>query len=121
MKPADVVCVKHKHQDATPHALHTEVPPAESPALVASCEIDHSVRPSPSFTSGRDAAERRIDYFPENNLRRYARERNEPGARATSGMRPYLHSGHISALEIARSVRGYADEHKLVAENIWRS
>jgi deoxyribodipyrimidine photo-lyase len=116
LRPADVVRVKHKHQDAAPHVLHTEVVREAIPALVASCEIDHSVRLSPSFTGGRDAAERRMDYFLENNLCRYARERNEPEARATSGMSPYLHFGHMSALEIALSVRDYAEEHKLMAE-----
>ncbi len=116
LKPADVVRVKRKYADAAPHKLHTEVTRENIPALVASCEIDHSVRPSPSFTGGRDAAERRMDYFLENNLRLYAGQRNEPGARATSGMSPYLHFGHISALEIAQSVRDYADEHKLIAD-----
>ncbi len=116
LKPADGVRLKHKYPQAAPHALHTEVLREEIPALVASCEIDHSVTPSPSFTGGRDVAERRMDYFLENNLRRYARERNEPGARATSGMSPYLHFGHMSALEIALSVRDYAEEHKLMAE-----
>jgi len=116
LKPADTVRVKRKYEDATAHVLHTEVEKAKIAALVESCEIDHSVRPSLSFVGGRDAAGRRMDHFLENNLRRYASERNEPGARATSGMSPYLHFGHISALEIALRVKEYADEHKLMAE-----
>jgi deoxyribodipyrimidine photo-lyase len=116
LKPADTVRVKRKYEDASAHALHTEVEKAKIAALVEGCEIDHSVKPSPSFTGGREAAERRLDHFLEDNLRRYARERNEPGARATSGMSPYLHFGQISALEIALTAKAYADEHKLMAE-----
>jgi deoxyribodipyrimidine photo-lyase len=116
LKPADAIRVKHKYEVESQHPLHTEVAKDKIAELVASCEINHSLAPSPSFAGGRDAAERRMDFFLDHNLRRYARERNEPGARATSGMSPYLHFGHISSLEIALSVKDYADEHKLVAE-----
>jgi deoxyribodipyrimidine photo-lyase len=116
LKPADVVRVKHKYEAATPHAFHTNVERGRIAELVASCEIDHSVAPSPTFTGGRDAAGRKLEWFLDHNLRRYARDRNEPGARATSGMSPYLHFGHMSSLEIAIRVKAYADEHKLMAE-----
>jgi len=95
---------------------HTPVRAAEIPALVASCAIDHSVPPSLSFTGGRLAAEATLRHFLENNLRRYARERNEPAAHATSGLSPYLHFGQISALEVALAARQYATEHALIAE-----
>jgi len=53
--------------------------------------------------------------FLTNNLCRYARDRNEPSAHATSNLSPYLHFGQISSLHVALKVRGYAEEHQLVA------
>jgi deoxyribodipyrimidine photo-lyase len=88
----------------------------ELPALdAASCQIDHSVPPSTLFRGGRKRAERCLDEFLERRLRRYAGEKNEPAAHATSGLSPYLHAGYISSLEIALRVREHAREHKLIA------
>lgn len=87
-----------------------------APGLVADCEIDHSVRPSISYTGGRVIAEKHLLLFVESKLRRYAKERNEPSKHATSDLSPYLHFGHISSLEVALTVRGYAAEHKLIAD-----
>ena len=98
-------------------AWHTPVVIENIPALVASCEIDHSVRPSLAFAGGRLAAERALRRFIENNLRRYARERNEPSAHATSQMSPYLHFGQISSLEIALAVKQSAERNGLIAED----
>ncbi|MCU0247927.1 MAG: hypothetical protein MUC42_15260, partial [Bryobacter sp.] len=101
---------------APPPEWHTPVNEASIPALVASCEIDHSVPPSLSFRGGRLAAEAALKKFLEANLRRYARERNEPSAHATSGLSPYLHFGMISSLEVALAARSHAAEHKLIAD-----
>ncbi len=81
--------------------LHTEVTAENIPSLVASCAIDHSVPPSPAYRGGAREAERRLDAFVRERLHRYAAERNEPAARVTSGLSPYLHFGQISALEVA--------------------
>jgi len=69
-----------------------------------------------STRGGTVEARRRLDYFLEHNLRRYARLKNEPSARATSSLSAYLHFGHISSLEVALAVRDYAAEYKLVAD-----
>jgi deoxyribodipyrimidine photo-lyase len=95
---------------------HTAVTESAIPSLVAACGIDHSVAPSISFTGGRLAAERALSVFLERNLRRYARERNQPSAHATSGMSPYLHFGQISSLEIALAAKRHAEEHRLIAD-----
>jgi deoxyribodipyrimidine photo-lyase len=86
------------------------------PALLASCNIDHTVAPSPSFPGGAPAAEKRLDDFLEHDLRRYARERGEPSAHATSRLSPYLHFGHISSLEVALRAGEHARRHKLMAD-----
>jgi deoxyribodipyrimidine photo-lyase len=100
--------------DAPRSPLHCEV--TDIPALVAACEIDHGIAPSREFRGGRKEAERRLKHFLENDLRRYAKTSNQPSAKSTSGMSPYLHFGHISSLEIALAVKEYAAEHKLIVD-----
>jgi deoxyribodipyrimidine photo-lyase len=95
--------------------LHTEVTAANLALLVASCEIDHTIRPSTTFRGGRQAAEKTLRRFLDHRLRRYARDKNEPSAHATSDLSPYLHYGHISSLEVALAARDHAKEHKLIA------
>jgi deoxyribodipyrimidine photo-lyase len=96
--------------------LHTEVTAKNIAELVAECEIDHAVPPSTAFRGGRAAAEARLERFLEERLRRYARDKNEPTLHATSELSPYLHYGHIGALEVALAVRDHAAKHKLIAE-----
>jgi deoxyribodipyrimidine photo-lyase len=83
---------------------------------VAACEIDHSVPAPRGLCGGRGEARRRLKEFLQNRLRRYAGEKNEPAAHATSELSPYLHRGYISSLEIALAVREHAAEHKLMAD-----
>lgn len=96
--------------------FHTAVTDESVAALVASCEIDHTVKPSLSYRGGRLVAEKLLRQFLEGKLRRYAKERNEPSAHATSDISPYLHFGQISSLEVALAARDYAAEHKLIAD-----
>lgn len=95
---------------------HTRVTPENVGALVEQCSIDHSIRPSISFEGGRISAERTLDHFLDRNLRRYARERNEPSAHATSNLSPYLHFGMISSLEVALAAKRHATEHSLIPD-----
>ena len=67
-------------------------------------------------SGGRIEAERRLQEFLDHDLRRYARHRNEPSEHATSRLSPYLHAGHISALEVALRVKEHAAKHKLIAD-----
>jgi deoxyribodipyrimidine photo-lyase len=85
------------------------------PSLVASCEIDHTVAPCADFPGGRKAALCCLRRFLEERLGRYSAGKNEPSAHVTSELSPYLHFGHISALEVALAVRDYASEHRLMA------
>ena len=94
-----------------PAELHTEVTAANIPSLVASCEIDHAVAPALGFQGGRVAAESRLRHFIEHDLKRYAADRNEPSAHATSNLSPWLHFGQISALEIALAAKLHAEDH----------
>ena len=120
MKPVDPVRLRQPwHDDLLPadlRELKTAVGAPLIPALVASSEINHSVRPSLAFSGGSAEARRHLDAFTENRLRRYAKERNEPSKHATSDLSPYLHFGHISALEVALAVKEHAAEHKLIPD-----
>jgi len=114
LKPADDLKVNHRFKGVIP-AFHTEVTKDNIAALVAECEIDHSIKPSQEHLGGRLAVEQRLENFLTEKLSRYANGRNEPSARATSGMSTYLHFGQISSLEIALAVNSYAHAHKLIA------
>lgn len=119
LKPVAPLRLKHKWNDdllpATARNVRTEVTPSNIPALVASCEIDHSINPSISFTGGPGAASKHLKVFVETKLARYSRESGKPSKHATSDLSPYLHFGHISSLEVALAAREYAEEHKLMA------
>ncbi|HEV2170095.1 MAG TPA: hypothetical protein VGR40_04055, partial [Candidatus Binatus sp.] len=115
LQPVPPLRVKRRFS-ATPPDLHADVTASNIPELVSSCDIDHSVAPSTEIRGGRDEAECRLRRFLDRNLRRYAKLSREPSARATSGLSPYLHFGHISSLEVALAVREYAAEHKLIAD-----
>jgi deoxyribodipyrimidine photo-lyase len=107
---------RHWEGDVAFADFHTEVEEREIPSLVASCDIDHSIAPSISFRGGALEAERRIARFCGQHLHHYATARNEPSAHATSNISPYLHFGQISALEVALTVRDYALDRELKAD-----
>lgn len=73
--------------------------------LVAACDIDHSVPPSPLFRGGPAAARERLGRFLESGLPRYAAERGDPNAGATSMLSPYLHFGNLSPREVLLAAR----------------
>jgi deoxyribodipyrimidine photo-lyase len=66
---------------------------------VAACEIDHTVPPG-AVRGGPRAGQRRLEQFLETGLPRYAEERSDPNAGATSGLSPYLHFGNISPIDV---------------------
>ncbi len=96
--------------------FHTEVTAEVIPALVASCDIDHTVKPSISFTGTRASALRHLDVFLRERLRKYEGERNEPSRHATSNLSPYLHYGRVSGLEVALAARDYGKQQGLSTE-----
>jgi deoxyribodipyrimidine photo-lyase len=115
LTPAPPIRMKKKWS-APASPLHREVTAAAIPKLVAACEIDHSIAPSPDVRGGRKEAERVLKHFLKTNLRRYAKTSNQPSEKSTSGLSPYLHFGQISPLEVALAVRKYAAEHQLIVD-----
>ena len=82
-------------------------PTAESiPSLVARCDIDHAVAPSPMFRGGTAAGRARLHDFLTTGLRHYADLRNDPNEPdAVSRLSPYLHFGNLSIHEILLAAR----------------
>ncbi len=119
LRPAPEVSLDHRWPPSLASVTapwHTEVTPRNIADLVASCAIDHRVPPSLSFDGGRQQAEKHLAHFLEQNLRRYARDRNEPSRHATSNLSPYLHFGHISSLEVALAATEHARHYDLIAD-----
>ncbi|MCF7840976.1 MAG: deoxyribodipyrimidine photo-lyase [Candidatus Marinimicrobia bacterium] len=57
------------------------------------------------WIGGESAGAQRLNHFIQENLSRYAIERNDPNAQVLSDLSPYLHFGQISPIEIACTVR----------------
>jgi len=75
-----------------------------APGGLGSIAIDHDVRPSDDYIGGETQATRRLDHFVRQSLSVYGDDRNHPDKRATSGLSPYLHFGHISPHQILSAV-----------------
>ena len=65
--------------------------------------LDRSVPPAPN-PGGTPAGTARLDRFVERDLGRYALDRNDLDAEATSGLSPYLHFGNVSAHQAFQAV-----------------
>jgi deoxyribodipyrimidine photo-lyase len=76
LKPAPFAKVDREFTAAAGR-LHTEVTGEDIRKLVTSCEIDHDVPASVSIRGGRLEAERRLDLFLKQKLRRYAAGRHD--------------------------------------------
>ena len=92
-------------------------------ALVAKCDIDHSVGPVPDTVGGSIAGYSRWNSFKKSGLHRYAKDRNDALISGVSRMSAYLHYGMVSSLRIAREaadIGGEGAEKYLDELLIWR-
>lgn len=85
--------------------IHKALPAFLKP--VPAVRVEHRYRgpspspPKPAGTGGRAEGLRVLDRFLTERIHRYAQQKNEPAAHATSELSPYLHFGHVSSLEVA--------------------
>jgi deoxyribodipyrimidine photo-lyase len=83
------------------------------PAALAALPVDHDVAPA-ATRGGAVEAGRRLRAFLDDDLADYAERRNRPDDGRSSGLSPYLHSGHLSAhevfLEVVRRERWSSDD-----------
>lgn len=82
----------------------TDVTSENIPALVASCDIDHTVKPSKLYHGGTTNGRKRLLHFVKNILPDYDDTRNEPSVDGCSRLSPYLHFGFLSIQEIVAAV-----------------
>lgn len=76
---------------------------ADIPALVARCEIDHSVAPVPHTPGGSVAGYARWrEFVHTGRLDRYAAKRNDASIDGVSRMSAYFHYGMVSTFRIVR-------------------
>jgi deoxyribodipyrimidine photo-lyase len=75
------------------------------PALVAACDIDHTVAPSPVYRGGTEAGRARLRKFVDEILPEYAGARNKPERDGSSRLSAYLHFGYLSPVEVALAAR----------------
>jgi len=74
-------------------------------ALIAACEIDHSLPAVAHTRGGAEAGYRRWEHFRREGLPRYHRRRNDAARQWSQGvsrLSAYLHHGQISVFRIAR-------------------
>lgn len=96
---------------------------ADLAAMVAGCEIDHTVGPVAETRGGSVAAMARWEAFVADGLAGYAEDRNDPLRDGVSRMSAYLHCGMISPMLVARqaAAAGSAGAEKFLDELlIWR-
>ena len=73
--------------------------------LVAECDIDHDVKPSPIYHGGTKNGRKRLKKFIKEILPNYDETRNKPEIDGSSRLSSYLHFGFLSSLEIALAVK----------------
>lgn len=92
-------------------------------ALLAECDIDHSIAAVPHTPGGSAAGYARWEAFQARGLEAYAKVRNDPLLEGTSRLSAYLHYGMVSPFRIAReaSESGSEGADKFLDELlIWR-
>ena len=97
--------IRHKAPRLKVNCPETRVTAGNIDALVAGCDIDHTVAPSPVYRGGTAAGRRRLRHFVKHILPRYDELRNAPEVDGTSRLSAYLHFGFLSAFEVVAAVR----------------
>lgn len=92
------------------------------PALVAECELDHSVGPVHHTPGGEPAALERWARFLDGAIGHYARDRNDPTRDGTSRLSAYLNLGQLSPFQVAREAQAHRTDGaaKFLDELTWR-
>lgn len=103
--PVANVALKVRHPRLEVDCPETKFEDEAIPELVARCDIDHTVPPSPLYRGGTKAGQQRLRHFVKEILPHYDDLRNEPSVDGTSRLSAYLHFGFISAQEIAHAVQ----------------
>jgi deoxyribodipyrimidine photo-lyase len=93
---------------------------ADVESALGKLKIDRSVSRSPRFAGGEVEAHRKLRRFLQEDLKKYATDRNEPAEQHTSLMSMHLHFGQISPIEISLAVKEAGHAEKYLEELIVR-
>ncbi len=96
--------IKNKNTNVKIDCPNTKINSKNITELVAECDIDHDVKPSPIYKGGTKNGRKRLKHFLENILPDYDETRNKPEIDGSSRLSSYLHFGFLSPLEIALAV-----------------
>jgi deoxyribodipyrimidine photo-lyase len=88
-----------------PHAPRHGLTPPDFAGALRRLAADRSVPPVSWIAPGERAALRALAAFAKRRLAGYAERRNDPTREGQSGLSPWLHFGHLSALRVALAVR----------------
>jgi deoxyribodipyrimidine photo-lyase len=105
IEPVPNAALTVRHPRLRVDCPETKFNDAEIPRLVAECDIDHTVPPSPLYRGGSQAGRERLRLFVRQILPHYDNLRNEPSVDGTSRLSAYLHFGFLSVQEIAAAVQ----------------
>ena len=97
--------IKNKDLKIKVDCSDTEVNAENIARLLAECDIDHNVTPSPIYHGGTKNGQKRLKHFVKNILPNYDETRNKPEIDGSSRLSSYLHFGFLSPLEIAFAVK----------------
>lgn len=97
--------IKNKRTNVKVDCPDTIVTAKNVAKLVAECDIDHDVKPSPVYHGGTKNGRKRLKQFVEKILPGYDESRNKPEIDGSSRLSSYLHFGFLSPLEIALAVK----------------
>ena len=103
--PFEEVKIKNKKTDIKVDCPDTEVNAKNIAKLVAECDIDHDVKPSPIYKGGTKNGRKRLKHFIEKILPNYDKTRSNPEIDGSSRLSSYLHFGFLSSIEIALAVK----------------
>ncbi len=104
LKPFKDKKVKIEAPELEVDCPETEVTDKNIAELVAQCDIDHTVKPSPIYHGGSRNAKARLKLFLREIFPKYSELRNEASVDGTSRLSMYLHFGFISVREIIEAV-----------------
>ena len=87
-----------------PYKTDTELPAVDWGKAEKSLKVDSNSPGADIFETGEKAAKKRLDFFLQEKLAFYDKDRNDPTKEGQSNLSPYLHFGQISAQRIALEV-----------------
>ena len=95
-----------------PFPFLQDLPLIDFDAILSQLNIQNDIQPVQGVSGGEYHAQEAFSLFIKNTLSTY-HLRNDPNAKAVSGLSPWLHFGHISSQRIAYTIKDIQSEQSL--------